>query len=129
MPADKNLLDDIAKVAGGAVSLISTVRRQVKSDVRGRMDSYANRLDLAPREEVERLQAQVAMFRSEQDAMKKRITELEALVAGKKPAAKAASASRSGSAPGSSWAKDSPAASPPMSSTTSPQGSITRLWP
>lgn len=92
MPADKNLLDDIAKVAGGAVSLISTVRRQVKSDVRGRMDSYANRLDLAPREEVERLQAQVAMFRSEQDTMKKRITELEALVAGKKPGAKAASA-------------------------------------
>lgn len=92
MPADKNLLDDIAKVAGGAVSLISTVRRQVQSDVRGRMDSYANRLDLAPREEVERLQAQVAMFRSEQDAMKKRITELEALVMGQKPAAKAAKA-------------------------------------
>jgi BMFP domain-containing protein YqiC len=90
MPADKNLLDDIAKVAGGAVSLISTVRRQVKSDVRGRMDSYANRLDLAPREEVERLQAQVAMFRSEQDSLKKRITELEALVMGQKPAAKVA---------------------------------------
>lgn len=94
MPADKNLLDDIAKVAGGAVSLISTVRRQVRSDVRGRVDSYASRLDLVPREDVERLQAQVAVLRLEQEGLKDRISELEALIAGPKKSASSAKASK-----------------------------------
>jgi BMFP domain-containing protein YqiC len=88
MPNDSKLLDDLARVAGGAASLISTVRRQIRSDLRGRMDSYTDRMDLASRSEIERLQALVASFRSEQEALKERITELETLVKGKKTSAK-----------------------------------------
>ena len=88
MPNDSKLLDDLARVAGGAVSLISTVRKQVQADLRGRVDSYADRMDLAPKAEIERLQALVASFRSEQENLKKRITELETLVKGKKPSTK-----------------------------------------
>ena len=88
MPNDSKLLDDLARVAGGAVSLISTVRKQVQADLRGRVDSYADRMDLAPKAEIERLQALVASFRSEQENLKKRIAELETLVKGKKPSTK-----------------------------------------
>lgn len=88
MPNDSKLLDDLARVAGGAVSLISTVRSQIQADVRSRVDSYADRLDLVSRAEVERLQALVAALRSEQDALKKRVAELEVLAGGKKTSVK-----------------------------------------
>jgi len=87
MPIDNKLLDDIARVAGGAVSLISTVRKQVESDLRGRVDYYADRMDLAPRVEIERLQAQVAAFRAEQEGLKRRIADLEAMIGGQKKTA------------------------------------------
>lgn len=89
MALDNKLFDDLARVAGGAVSLISTVRQQVKADLRGRVDGVADRMDLAARDEVERLQAQVAKFRIEQELLKTRIAELEAKVSGKKTAPKA----------------------------------------
>ena len=88
MPVDNKLLDDLARVAGGAASLISTVRRQVQSDLRGRVDAYADRMDLAPKAEIERLQALVSTFRTEQTALKERVAELEALVKGKAPTKK-----------------------------------------
>lgn len=84
MAIDNKLLDDLAKVAGGAASLFSTVRRQVQSDLRERVDSYADRMDMAPRTEVERLQALVAKLRTEQETLKQRIAALEALSEGKK---------------------------------------------
>ncbi len=93
MPMDNKLLDDLARVAGGAASLISTVRRQVQSDLRGRVDAYADRMELAPKAEIERLQALVSTFRTEQTALKERVAELEALVKGKQPTAKKSSAS------------------------------------
>jgi BMFP domain-containing protein YqiC len=94
MALDNKLFDDLARVAGGAVSLISTVRQQVQADLRGRVDGVANRMDLAARDEVERLQAQVAKFRSEQEDLKARIADLEAKVSGKKAAPKPATASK-----------------------------------
>ncbi len=93
MPMDNKLLDDLARVAGGAASLISTVRKQVQSDLRGRVDAYADRMDLAPKAEIERLQALVSTFRTDQTALKERVAELEALVKGKSAPAKKVTAS------------------------------------
>lgn len=92
MASDNRLFDDLARMAGGAASLISTVRRQVSSDLRERAHSYSSRMDIASQDEVERLQAAVSKFRVEQEQMKKRIADLESLLAGKasgKTAAKA----------------------------------------
>lgn len=83
MASDNRLFDDLARMAGGAASLISTVRRQVSSDLRERAHSYSSRMDIASQDEVERLQAAVSKFRVEQEQMKKRIADLEALLAGK----------------------------------------------
>lgn len=78
MTSDKNLFDDLARMAGGAASLLSTVRRQIRSDLKERAYAYTSKMDLADRDEVERLQATVSKFRLEQEELKKRIAELEA---------------------------------------------------
>lgn len=93
MASDNRFLDDLARMAGGAASLASTIRRQVSSDLKERAYSYTSRMDLADSHEVERLQASVSKLRSEQEQMKKRITELEAALGTKakpKAAVKAA---------------------------------------
>lgn len=87
MASDNRFFDDLARMAGGAASLLSTVRRQIKSDLRERAHSYSARMDLADRDEVDRLQASVSKYRLEQDQMKKKIAELEAHLSGK-PTAK-----------------------------------------
>jgi BMFP domain-containing protein YqiC len=60
MGPDKKVLDDIARVAGGAVNIISGLQQQVRDDMRARVEEVAARLDLVPREDFDRLQARVA---------------------------------------------------------------------
>ena len=49
MGSDKKVLDDIARVAGGAVNIISGLQQQVRDDMRARVEDMAARLDLVPR--------------------------------------------------------------------------------
>lgn len=84
MAADNRFLDDLARVAGGAVSLLSTVRRQIRSDLKERVGAYSSRMaDDNDNSEIERLQASISKYRVEQEDMKKRIAELEASLSGK----------------------------------------------
>jgi BMFP domain-containing protein YqiC len=90
MANENRLFDDLARVAGGAVSLISTVHKQIKSDVTSHLGDVAGKMDLAERQELDRLMAMVSKLRLEQEEMKKRLDTLE----GKKsPQVKAKSAS------------------------------------
>ncbi|HTK85131.1 MAG TPA: accessory factor UbiK family protein [Patescibacteria group bacterium] len=57
--SDKKMLDDIARVAGGAVNIISGLRQQVRDDMRLRAEEVAARLDLVPREDFDELRARV----------------------------------------------------------------------
>jgi BMFP domain-containing protein YqiC len=86
MANENRLFDDLARVAGGAVSLISTVHRQIKSDVSSHLGDVAGRMDLADRQELDRLMAMVSKLRLEQEEMKKRLDAVE----GKKPSVKKA---------------------------------------
>ncbi|MGB4057631.1 MAG: accessory factor UbiK family protein [Alphaproteobacteria bacterium] len=86
MQAREKILDDVARVAGGAVSALSGLRRQVKDEVRSRLDELAQKLDLVPREDFERLELVLLRAREEQTAMTKRIEALEARLSGKTPA-------------------------------------------
>lgn len=79
-------MDDLARMAGSAVSLLSTMRQQIKTDLRDKVDTYTNRMDIAHQEELERLQAQVSKYRLEQEQMK---AEIAALKSGGKTSAKA----------------------------------------
>lgn len=80
---DNKLFDDIARVAGGAAGLLASVRQQVAEEIKARIDDFADRADLVPRADLERLEAQVK-------ALQKRIEALE----GKKAPAKAAPAKK-----------------------------------
>lgn len=78
MQAREKILDDVARVAGGAVSAFGTLRRQVKDEVRTRIDELAQRLDLVPREDFERVELMMYKAREEQTNLIKRIEALEA---------------------------------------------------
>ncbi len=81
---DNRLLDDIARVAGGAAGLLGSVRQQIAEEIKARIDDMADRMDLVPRADLQRVEAMVA-------ALQKRVDALEGkkASAAKKPAAKA----------------------------------------
>ena len=84
---DPRFLDDIARVAGGAVNIVSGLQQQLREDLKSRVDDMANRADLVPREDMERAEAMIQKLRSRVDELETRLDKIE----GKKaPAAKPA---------------------------------------
>lgn len=83
---DPRLLDDIARVAGGAVNIVSGLQHQLREDMRSRMDDYASRVDLVPREDLERAEGMILKLRERVEALECRLDGLE----GKKPSSKTA---------------------------------------
>jgi BMFP domain-containing protein YqiC len=83
MKPKEKVFDDIARMAGGAVSIMSGMTKQVRDEIRVRIDELATRIDLVPREDFERLEAMLVKAREEQTELLKRIEVLE----GKKPKA------------------------------------------
>jgi BMFP domain-containing protein YqiC len=93
MTFDTRLLDDLAKAAGGAASLLGTVGKQLKADLQERAQNSSFRADMARQGDLDRLQATVTALRIEQEALKKRVAELESMISGtKKPPASKKSA-------------------------------------
>lgn len=64
------VLDDIARVAGGTVSVFSGIGQNIREDIKSYIDDMADRLDLVPREDFERLEMQM-------NDLQKRLEELE----------------------------------------------------
>lgn len=77
MTNKSNLLDDIAKVAGGAAGTLNSVREQIKNDVKARVEEVAMRLDLVPREDLDRVEALLEKAISDQKEMALRLDALE----------------------------------------------------
>jgi BMFP domain-containing protein YqiC len=72
------LIDDLAKMATGALGSFSEVRHQVKTMVRQRVDQIIAEMDMVTREEFERVEALAARARDRQEELEQRIAELEA---------------------------------------------------
>ena len=70
MKPDPKILDDIAKVAGGAVNVISGMQQQIQEEIQSRVEHMASRMDLVPRDELDDALAMIAKLQS-------RITEIE----------------------------------------------------
>lgn len=81
------LADDLAGVAGGALSALAGLRREMGELVRSATDEAAQRLALASREEVEVLRDLVARQARELEALAARVAALEARLAPPAPAA------------------------------------------
>lgn len=70
MKNPEHLIDDIAKLAGGAAGIAGSLQQQIRSDIKTRIDDMASQMDLVPREDFDRLEALV-------QTLEARITELD----------------------------------------------------
>lgn len=59
MKPDPRIFDDLSRVAGGAMNVFSGLREQLLNDIKARFEEMATRMDLVPREDFDRLEAQV----------------------------------------------------------------------
>ncbi len=70
--------DDIAGLAGGALSAFQGLRDEMESQMRARMDEMIRKLDLVRREEFDAVAEMAANARAGQEAAETRIAALEA---------------------------------------------------
>jgi BMFP domain-containing protein YqiC len=68
--------DDLAGVAGGALSALSGLREEAEALVRARIDEAIRKLDLVRREELEVASALAANARAGQEAAEAKIADL-----------------------------------------------------
>jgi BMFP domain-containing protein YqiC len=78
MTMDNRILDDLAKVASGALSGISGVRQEVEARLRQQFERILAGMDLVRRDEFEAVKAMAAKARSEQEDLAARLAALEA---------------------------------------------------
>ena len=88
MQVDNRLLDDLARVASGAVGALSGVRGEVEAQLKQQFERILGEMDLVTREEFEAVKQVAANARTEQEHLEKRVAKLEAALGKKaKPAA------------------------------------------
>jgi BMFP domain-containing protein YqiC len=75
------LADDVAGVAGGAISALVGLRREAEAMARSAVEEMVRRLDLVTREEFEALRELAIRTREENGRLAARIAELEARLA------------------------------------------------
>ena len=78
MQTSNRILDDMARVASGAVGAATGLRGEAEALVRDRLRRLLGDMELINREEFEAVRAMAAKARAEQEAMAKRIAALEA---------------------------------------------------
>ncbi|HEY3911617.1 MAG TPA: accessory factor UbiK family protein [Stellaceae bacterium] len=81
MQSQNRIFDDLARLAGGAMSTLSGVRSEVETRLREQLERVLSGMDLVTREEFEAVKAMAAKARAEQEELAGRVVELEALVA------------------------------------------------
>jgi BMFP domain-containing protein YqiC len=67
--------DDLAGVAGGAISALAGLREEAEAAFRAWLDDAIRRLDLVRREELEAVQQMAANARAGQEAAESRLNE------------------------------------------------------
>jgi BMFP domain-containing protein YqiC len=81
MQVDNKLLDDLARVAGGAIGALTGLRGEVEAQVRQQFERILSQMDVVSREEFEAAREMAVKARTEQEDLAERVTSLEALVA------------------------------------------------
>jgi BMFP domain-containing protein YqiC len=81
MQTTNKLLDDLARVASGALGVAAGMRDEVESAMRQRFARVLGDMNLVTREEFDAVKAMAAKARSEEEALKLRIAKLEEQVA------------------------------------------------
>lgn len=81
MQSRNPMLDDLARVASGAMTTVGGVREEIENRIRERVERFAAELELVTREEHEAVRAMAQKAREEQEAMAERMVALEARLA------------------------------------------------
>jgi BMFP domain-containing protein YqiC len=115
MQTQNKLLDDLARVASGAIGVAAGMREEVEARLRDQFERVLGRMDLVPREEFEAVRAMAIKAREEQEILSERVAALEAALKttpksapkGRKPAAaKAKPRAKTRRKPAAAGAKD-----------------------
>jgi len=106
MQTQNRLLDDLARVATGALGAFTGMRDEVETRMKEQFERVLGRMSLVTREEYDAVKAMAAKTRAAQEALEKRVAALEAKLAGanrggsrEKPAAAAKSSPAPARAP------------------------------
>lgn len=91
MQSSNRLLDDLAKVANGALSAAAGARQELEQLVQQRLERFLNEHGWVTREEFEAVRDMARKAREEQEDLTTRLAELEARMPRPKKPARAAS--------------------------------------
>ena len=78
MQFDHRLVDDLARVAGGALGTLAGIRDEVEARLRQQFERILAGMDLVRREEFDAVKAMAAKARHEQEDLAARLAALEA---------------------------------------------------
>ena len=78
MQVENRFLDDLARVANGAIGALSGIRGEIEGLIKQRVERLLADMDLVARDEFEAVKAVAAKARSEQEALSLRVAALEA---------------------------------------------------
>lgn len=90
MQTSNSILNDMAKVASGAVSAVTGLKGDVEGALRRHVEHLIADMDLVTRDEFEAVKEMASNARSQQDKLQARVDTLEAQLKAKKPPAKRA---------------------------------------
>ncbi len=78
MQTQNRLLDDLARVASGALGVASGMRDEIEARLRDQFERVLVGMDLVTREEFDAVKAMAAKAREEQETLAQRVAALEA---------------------------------------------------
>jgi len=78
MQTENRILDDLARLASGALGSLSGLKTELDTLVRQRLERLLADMNLVSREEFDAVKAMAANARARQEALETRVTELEA---------------------------------------------------
>ena len=90
MQTSNRILNDMAKVASGAVSAVTGLKGDAEGVLRRQVERLLADMNLVTRDEFEAVKALAANARAEQEKREARVAKLEAQLKAKKPAPKRA---------------------------------------
>jgi BMFP domain-containing protein YqiC len=83
MQTQNKLLDDLARVASGALGVAAGMREEVEARLRDQFARVLEHMDLITREEFEAVRAMAVKAREEQEILEDRVAALERALAAK----------------------------------------------
>jgi BMFP domain-containing protein YqiC len=81
MLTESRFLDDLAKVAAGAVGGLTGIKHEIETRLREQFERVLGRMNLVGREEFDAVKAMAAKARAEQEALAARLAAIEAKLA------------------------------------------------